>query len=145
MGVELRVEVARGVVAEGGGHHLLPALAHHLAGLRVLEPHLDRVALDPGKGRLDRPVVGVDDVSVAADQRRERHGFGGREGDIAAGTVDEFAVPVPAPELAPGAVRHLALEHGPGDIRIDGAFEAERARAPAEPAARLPVSRSSFA
>ena len=121
--------------------NLLIALAHQIAGLRVLEPRLDRVPLDPGKRRLDGPVMGVDDAPVAADQRGERDGLGGREGDVAPGTVDELAVPVPAPEFAPGAVRHLAFEHGPEDVRIDRTFEAELARAPAEPGARLPVLR----
>ena len=36
VGVELGVEIARGVVAEGGGHHLLAAHMGQASGLRVL-------------------------------------------------------------------------------------------------------------
>ena len=141
MAVELRIEVARRVVAERGGDHLLPALADHPARRRVLHPGLGGVALDPGKRRLHGTVVDVGHAGVAADQRGQRDRLRGREGDVAAGAVEQLAVAVAAPELAPGAVGHLAFQDGAEDVRVDRTLEPERVGALACPGARLPVLR----
>ena len=136
--VELRVEIARGVVAEGGRDHPLPAGAHQPSRRRglprtrsgVLHPGLDRVLLDPGKRCRDRPVVRVDDAAVAADERGQRDRLRGREGDVAARPVHELPVRVAAPELAPGGRRAPCLRarrgRRPGPRR-------HRARAPRRP------------
>ena len=78
MGVKLRIEIARGVVAEGGGHDLLSARADHLSRYGILHAGLGDVLLDPAEGRLDRPVVRLDDAAVAADQGRDGDGLSGR-------------------------------------------------------------------
>ena len=77
----------------------------------------------------------VDDAGIAADEAGERHRLRSREGDVAAGAVEQLAVAVAAPELAPGAVGHLALEDGAEDVGIDRAFEPERVGALAGPGA----------
>ena len=97
--------------------------------------------LDPGQRALDGPVMGLDDAPVAADQRRERDGFGGREGEIAPGPVLQGPIGSPASELPSGAVGRLALQHRLEEVRIDRAGEAEVLRALAGPGARFPVGR----
>ena len=92
MAVELRIEVARGVVAEGGGDDFLSADAPHPAGFRSLHAGLGGVLLDPGERRLHGAVVRLDDAVVAAHQGGDGDGFRGREGEVAAGTVEDFAV-----------------------------------------------------
>ena len=77
--------------------------------------------------------MAVDHAHIAAAERGERHGFRGREGDVAARTVEQLAVAVAAAERAPGAVGYLALENRPEGLRIDGSFEPELAGAPAGP------------
>ncbi len=64
--VELGIEVARGVVAEGCRHHLLPAGANHGSRRLVLHPGPDGVPLNPGEGLAHRLVVRLDDPLVAA-------------------------------------------------------------------------------
>ena len=99
MRMELRIEVAGSVVAEGGGDRLLAAGADHASGLRVLHPSLDGVALDPGEGASHRPVVGGDDPAVAADQGGgEDHAGEPPPGAQAAGGSADAA-----PGIAPGA------------------------------------------
>ena len=139
MGVERRVEVARGVVAEGGDDGLLVAGAHHAAGLRILHAGLGDVPLEPGEGARDGPVVGVHDAGIAADQADERDRFGGREGEVAARPVRYLAVFPDAPETLPGPVGHMAFEHGAEDLGLDRAFEAELGRAAAGPGAGVAV------
>ena len=139
MGMELGVEVAGGVVAEGGGDHALFAGADHAAGIGVLPPGLDDIAFEPDEGAADRGVVRRDDARVPADQRGERDGLGGREGDVAAGTVMQASVPIHASEPAAGAVRHLAGQHVAEGLGIDGALEAEHPGALAGPGAGFAV------
>ena len=140
MGVQRGVEVARGVVAEGGDDGLLAAGAHHAPGLLVLHPGLGDVLLEPGEGAPHRPVVGVDDAHIAADERRQGDRFRGREGEVAARTVRDLTVLAAAPELAPGAVRHPAFEHRPERLGIDRAFEAGLGRARSGPGAGVTVA-----
>ena len=135
MGVELRIEIARGVVAEGGGDDLLISRPHHLPRHGILHPGLGDVFFDPRERRLHCPVMRLDDAGVAADQGRERHRLRRGEGEIAAGTVEDFPVLAPAPELGARTVRHLAFEDLPEDFRIDRPLEPEVLRALAEPAA----------
>ena len=137
--VELGIEVARGVVAEGRGHHLLAADADHGARRLVLYPGPDGVLLDPGKGLAHRPVVRVDDALVAAHHREQRDRLRRRQCDVAAGAVVDLAVFAAPAEL--GAVRDLALEDLAEGIRIDRTREPERLRALAGPAAGLFVGR----
>ncbi len=77
VGMKLGIEVARGVVAEGGGDDLLVAHPRHPAGIGslprtrsgVLHPGLGGVFLDPGQRRRHGAVVRLDDALVAAHQR----------------------------------------------------------------------------
>ena len=100
MGVGRRVEVARGVVAEGGDDGLLLPGPVHAPGLRslpgtgsgVLHPCLGDVLLKPGERVRDGPVVGIDHAGVAAGQAGKRDRFRGREGDVAARPVRYLAV-----------------------------------------------------
>ena len=85
--------------------------------------------------------MGVHDAGVAADQGGERDRLRRGKGEVAAGTVEDLAVPAATPELGAGPVRDLAFKHGPEDVRIDRPFEPELLRALAEPGARLPVFR----
>ena len=101
MGVQLRVEIARDVVAETGGDDFLPAGAHHLPALSVMHPCLGRVPFDPAERCLHGPVMGMGDALVATHQRGERDGFRGGESEVPAGTVDYVPVLDAAPELLP--------------------------------------------
>ena len=139
MGVELGVEVARGVVPEGGGHDLLPVDARHLPRLWILHAGFGGVLLDPGKGCRDGAVVGVHDARVAADERGDGDGFRSAEGQVAAGTVQDLAVLAAAPEPGVGAVRHPSFENGPEGVRIDRTLQSELFGALAGPGARLAV------
>ena len=139
--MELGIQIARGVVPEGRGHRLLVPGADHADGLRVLQPGLGGVALDPGQRALDRPVMGVDHAPVAADQRRQRDGFWGREGEIPPGPVLQGPIGSPASELPSGPVEYLALQHRLEEVRLDRTGEAEVLRALAGPGARVPVGR----
>ena len=136
MGVELRVEVARGVVSEGRGDHLLATGANHAPGFGVLETGLDGIALDPVDCARDRPVVRFDDAPVATDERNERNRLRRRQRHVTAGAVLDIAFAIDAPELAPFAVRYLAGEHVFERLRIDFAHKAQLIRALAGPGAR---------
>ena len=145
MAVQLGIEVARGVVPEGGGDDLLVADAPHLPGLRILHAGLGRVLLDPGEGRRHGAVVGVDDAVVAAHQGGNRDGFRGREGQVAARAVQDFAVLAAAPEPCVRAVRHPAFEDRLEGFGVDRTLQAELFRPlPAQALAAL-CSGSSFA
>ena len=121
MGMELRVEVAGGVVAEGCGHHLLAAHVDHRSAGLVLHPGLDGVALNPGEGALHGPVVGRDDPLVSSHQRHEGDRLRSRKGDVAARPVVDLPVPASLAQLR--AVRHLAFEHGLERVGIDWTHE----------------------
>ena len=71
MGVELGIEIARGVVAEGGDHGLLASGTDHAAALGIHRPGLDGVVLDPGEGSAHGGVMCRDDPLVAAGQGGE--------------------------------------------------------------------------
>ena len=75
VGVELRIEIARGVVGEGGGHHLLAARVNQEPGLWVLHAGLDRRRLQPRQGALHRRIVRGGDGCVVAQQRDQGYGF----------------------------------------------------------------------
>ena len=100
-------------------------------------PGFDGVPLDPGERLPDRPVMRCDDAFVAADHRHQRDRFRRRQGDVAAGTMDNPAVPAALAEMR--AVRHPAFEDSPERIGIDRAGEPERRRALARPGARFAV------
>ena len=126
---------------KGGDHRLLVPGSHHAPRNRVLHPGLGGVPLEPAERTPDRPVVGLDDARVAADQRRQGYRFRRAEGQVAARPVVDFAVADPTAETPAGSVRDLPLKHGFERVGIDRAFQAERLRAPARPGARLPVLR----
>ena len=137
--VQVRLEVAVGLVAERGRHH--GRRLHADVALRgpVPLPRHEKVLLDEAERRLHGPVVRPHDPRVARDQRRERDRLRGLQGDVHSRPV--LALPVPdAPERDVRS-RHRAgkdrLEAGRGDV----APEAERGRAAPVPAARLPVLR----
>ena len=135
--VELGVEVARGVVAEGCGHHLLPAHADHRLRRRILHSRLDRVLLDPRERLPHRLVVRLDDAPVAAHHRQERDRLRCGERDVAAGAVLDLPVLAAPADLGP--VRDPAFEDLPEGGRIDWPREPERLGPLAGPAAGLPV------
>ena len=81
--------------------------------------------LDPGQRGRHGAVVRVDDPVVAADQRGDGDGLGRAEGEIAAGAVQDLAVPAAPPELLPRAVRHPAFEDRPEGVGVDRALQAE--------------------
>ena len=137
--VELGIEVARGVVAEGRGHHLLAAHADHRARRLVLHPGPDGVLLDPREGPAHRLVVRLGDALVAAHHRHEGDRLRGREGHVAPGTVLDPAVLAAPAELRP--VRNLALEDLAEGVRVDRAREPEGLGALARPATGLAVRR----
>ena len=139
VGVKLRIEIARGVMAERGDDRLLSAGADHAAGLRILHPRLDGMALGPGECALHGRVMGGDDPPVAADQGGERDGLRRGEGEVATGPVMKVAVPVLAAELSARPVGHLARKHVLEEIGIDGARQPQRLGASAGPDARFPV------
>ena len=139
MGMELRVEVARGLVSEGGDDRLLVAGADHAPRLRVLHAGLDDVPFDPSEGALHRFVVSGDDAAIAADQGGERDRLGRGEGEVASGTVMDVALPVPASETIARSVGHLSREYVLERVRVDGTFEAERLGALAGPGAGVAV------
>ena len=105
MGVELGVEVAGSVVAEGCGHHLLAAGVDHHAARLVLHPGLDGVPFDPAEGPCDGPVVRGHDPVVTTHQRHEGDRLGSRKRDVAARPVMDLSVLVPLAQVR--AVRDL--------------------------------------
>ena len=139
MGVQLRVEIVRGVVPEGGGDDLLVADPRHLPGRGVHHPRLGGVLLDPGEARRHRAVMDLDDTLVAADQCRDGDRLGRGEGEVPARTVHDLAVLAALPELGPRSVGHLALEDRPEGVRVDRALQPELFRPLAGPGTRLPV------
>ena len=139
MGMKLRIEVARGVVPERGGDHLLPAGADHAAIGRVLHPGLDRVRLDPGEGAPHSLVMRGDDPRVAADQGHQRDRLRRGQGDVTARPVVNVAVPVTAAELPPAW--NLTLEDRREGVGGDRTGQPKRRRALARPGARLTVRR----
>ena len=95
--------------------------------------------LDPGEGGRDGAVVGLDDAVVAADQGGDGDGLRRAEGQVAAGAVEDLAVPAAAAELFPGTVRYPAFEDGAEGLGIDRPRQAELFGALAGPGARLAV------
>ena len=104
-------------------------------------PGLGDVLLEPAERARDGPVLGVDHAGVAADERGEGDRFRGREGEVAAGAVQDLPVLAAPAELGARAVRHLAFEDRPEGAGIDRARQPELFRAPAGPGARLLVLR----
>ena len=147
MGVERRIEVARGVVPEGGDDRLLAAGADHASGLRilprtrsgVLHPGFRDMAFDPVEGAPDGAVVGLDDAPVAADQGGQGDRLRRAEGEVAAGPMVERAVLSHPAQPPAGAVRDAAFENRPERLGIDRTFEAEACGALSGPGAGGPV------
>ena len=147
MGVELRVPVAAGHVAKRRRNHRRRLHPRPPPGRRVPAPRLQQRPLDPRQRRPHRLVMRAHHRPVAArallrrQQRRERDGFGSREGDVEAWTVLVLPVAQPAqPEVRP---QHPALEHLLERPRRDLAplLQAKRRRPPAVPRAAPPVLR----
>ena len=145
VGVKLGVEIARRVVPEGGGDHLLAPGPDHRPGGLVAQPGLYGVLLDPAQRRVHHLVVRRDDAFVAAHHRHQGDRLGRAQRHVAARPVRDAAVgllpPEPPPARAcPGPVPgNLAFEDPPERLRIDRAFELQRRRALARPGARLAV------
>ena len=139
MGMELRIQVARGVVVEGGRHHVLPNGPDHRAGGPILYPGLDGGGLDPGEGASHGMVVRYRNPMVTTDQGGERDRLWRGQSDLAARPVVDVPVLVPSAELGPAW--HLAFEYGGEGIGIDRTREAQGSGALARPGARLPVRR----
>ena len=137
--VELGVEVARDLVAEGRRHHLLACRMDQKPRLGVLHAGLDRGGFQPGKGALHGGIVGGDRFSVAAEHRDQGHRLWGGEGQVPSRTVREGAVLLAAAEAPARAVRHGAFEDLLEDIRLDTAPEPQRLGAPAGPGAGIEV------
>ena len=119
VGVQLRVELAGGVVGVEGGHDVA-------GGLGARDP----LGHDAGAGqRLDflhgdghGAVVGLEKALVPRDQGHHRDGLGGGEGQIIAGAVGLLAID-DAREL--GAVGEFALGHGIEGGTLDGSTESQ--------------------
>ena len=139
MGVQCRVEVSGSLVPEPGDHRLLVPGSHHASRRGVPHPGLGGVLLEPVERAPDRPVVGLDDARVAADERGEGHRFRRAEGQVTAGAVVNLAIAHPAAEALPRAVRHFALQYRPEGVGVDRTFEAELGGALARPGTGLPV------
>ena len=137
--MELGVEVAGSIVRECCHDRLLAAGADHAAGLRVLQPGLDHVLLDPGQRPFHRPAVRGRHAPVAADERGKGDGLGCGQRDVAAGAVMDPAVLALAAELPSVAVRHLALEDRLEYLRIDRPGKAQSLGPLAGPGAGIPV------
>lgn len=84
VGVELRVELAAGLLTEQRNHNPLGIHAHHMAA--VTHPRVG-VGFDPAEHRVDRSVVGLDDLVprlLVADSEQHRHRLGRRESSVVA-------------------------------------------------------------
>ena len=96
MGMELRVEIAAGVVAEGGGHQAVTLDAGAFASGRIPTPGLQQLPLDEVEGGRHRLVMGADDpgrgLRGRVNQRLQRDRLRGREGDVETGAMFVFAV-----------------------------------------------------
>ena len=110
---------------QGGYYGLLFAHADHAAAPRVLHPRLGRVPLEPVERAPDRPVVGLHDALVVADERSQGDGLESRKRQVTVRMVVDPAVPRPAAEPPLGAVRHHALQHRLECAGVDRAFKAE--------------------
>ena len=139
VGVKLGIEVARGVMPEGGSDDLLVADARHATDIGIFHPGLGRVLLDPGERRRHGAIVGFDDAPVAAHQRGERDRLGRAESQVPSGTVEDLSVLAAPPELGARSVGHLAFEDRTEGRGIDRAFQPELLRPLAGPGAGLAV------
>ena len=136
MAVQLGVEIARGVVAEGGGDDLLTADADHLPGLPVLHPGLGRVLLDPAEGCLHRAVVSLDNARHRRRPAPRGKRISGAEKVRSRPGRWAISPSLPRlPEMLPGAVGHLAFQHRPEHLGIDRAVQPEFFRPLAGPGA----------
>ena len=145
MRVQLRVEVPARHMPEQRRRKPVPLHARAPAGLRVPAPRLQHRLLDPVQRRPHRLVMAAQHRPVAArmlgrrQQRRQRHGFRGREGDVETRTVLVLPVPL-APEADAGA-GHITLEEPLERARRDfpARLQPNRSRSLSMPGARLPV------
>ena len=91
-------------VPEGGDHGLLVPGPDHTAGRPVLYPGLGGFLLEPAGRAPDRPITGLDNAFVAANERRKGYGLGRGKRQVAAGAVADLTVADPTPEPPPGSV-----------------------------------------
>ena len=147
MGVQLRIPVAAGDVAEQRRHHRRRLHPRPPPRRRIPPPRLQQRPLDPAQRRPHRLVMRADHRPVAArallrrQQRRQRYRLRSGKGDVEARTV--LVLPV-----AQAAQRHVgsdytALEHLLERPRRDLAalLQAQRLGSLAVPRARAPVFR----
>ena len=141
VGMELRVEIARDLVAEGGGHHLLAAGMHQQSSLRGLHAGPDRRLLQPRKRALHRGIVRGHDGCVVAHQGGQGDRFRGGEREVASGAmIDRPILPRPS-QPAAGSVRHRAFEDVCEDVGVDVSAQPQRLGALAGPAAAVRMLR----
>ena len=139
MGVQVRLQVAVGLVAEGGGHHRRRLHAGMAPRGPVPLPGDQQLLLDEVERRPHGQVMRPDDPGIARHQRRERHRFWRLHRDVDTRAVLALSV-ADAPEHRVRS-RHLAGENRLEAGRSDMATETEIGRAPSVPAARFPVLR----
>ena len=102
MSMQLRVEVPARDMPEQRRRHAVAFHARAPAGRRIVASRLELRLLDPVERRLHRLVMAAQHAPVAArvfprgQQRRQRHGFRGGEGDVETGSVLVLAVALSA-------------------------------------------------
>ena len=115
MGVQLRIPVAAGDVAEQRRHHRRRLHPRPPPRRRVPPPRLQKSPLDPSQRRPHRLVMRADHRTVAArallrwQKRRQRHRLGGGKRDVEARTV--LVLPVAQAAQRDVGSDHPALEH----------------------------------
>jgi hypothetical protein len=132
MGVELRVPLAAGLVAELGDHQVLRVLdvglpSHLLASLGAL--------LGGGDGTRHRPVVRLDEAGIPAHERLKGHALRRREGEVDADAA-LCILPRRGAARVPGR-GHVAGEELTEALAVHRPGESKRLGSPALPGRRL--------
>lgn len=120
MGVDLRIVVAAGNMAKGGGHQLIGPHPRPPARFAIEPSRLEKSFLDPVECLFRSMVVGVDHTLVTFEERFESHGLRRRKDEIDAG-------PVPMLALAYRSKSESGSGHMPLENRLEG-FGVHRAR-----------------